>query len=599
MNSPDRSVRLVSRLACGMVVALAIFACSSREGFHQDDSSFPLPPDGGTSEPVRPDCGLRCSRDLKQVLEGCEGAETVVATCNADQGCGAGKCVDACTAADLSQGSLGCDFWTVYPVNSVPPRGPCFAAMIANTWDRGVSITAEYGSSALDISKSVYVIDRKNEKPTYALLEGPLAPGQVAVLFFSHDEEERGQNMVRCPADVTPALLVHPTRSGTTRTKAFRIKTDAPVAAYSVAPYGGFESFTPTATLLLPVSSWTKSYIAVSPSHFEEATTRRSLQIIANEDDTEVSIRPTADISGSAGVDGAAAGVAQTWTLAKGEVLQFSQSSLTGSPIEADKPVGVFGGSECTFLPGPKGWCDMLQQQIPPLSQWGIEYAAVPFKPRLASTSPDARELVPYTIVGGADGTILTYEPSRPRGAPEALDAGQSADFLTDQLFVVKSQDSKHPFHVNVYMTSSQFGGGIPDNITLGDPDYVNVPATDPYLDRYVFLTDFTFPDTTLTFVRKKTPNGFMPVELECAGEVTDFKPLGSSGQYEYAWVQLTSGFVAQKSAKGECGYGRQEARSNGPFAVTVWGVGPDSSYGYVGGTGLRPVNDAPPPIVK
>jgi hypothetical protein len=215
-----------------------------------------------------------------------------------------------------------------------------------------------------------------------------------------------------------------------------------------------------------------------------------------------------------------------------------------------------------------------------------------------AVCSPDVREQVPYTIIGAVDGTELTYEPSRPLNAPETLRMGQSVSFITDQLFVVKSQDSKHPFHVNVYMTGSTYNGG-PDALTPGDPDFVNVQAADQYLDRYVFFTDFTYPETTLTVVRRKTANGFVPVELECAGPITNFAPLGSSGLYEYAWVKLTSNFLPQKFANGECSYGRQEAHSTGPFAVTVWGMGDAASYGYVGGTGLRPINDAPFPTVR
>ncbi|MDF2696565.1 MAG: hypothetical protein K0S65_4948, partial [Labilithrix sp.] len=70
-------------------------------------------------------------------------------------------------------------------------------------------------------------------------------------------------------------------------------------------------------------------------------------------------------------------------------------------------------------------------------------------------------------------------------------------------------------------------------------------------------------------------------------------------GRYEFAWVKLTDGFVGQKFAKGECSYGRHEAHSDGPFDVTVWGTAQYASYGYVGGTGLRPINDAEPPPVK
>lgn len=577
-------------------VVLLIAACSTRDGFVEPNDQPPpfTAPDAAPAAPI--ECGLHCSRDLKEVLTGCEGAEQVVAKCNADQGCGAGACVDACHAVELSKGSAGCDFWTVPPDSPNIGRSGCFAAMIANTWDRGVSITAEFGSDKFDISKSTYTVDRKGTDPVYTRLTGPLLPGQVAIVFLAHDDANFDERAARCPPTVTPAMLIDPVTHGTAITKAFHLQTDAPVSAYSIYPYGGAESFVPTATLLLPVSSWTKNYVAVSPFDFGETQKRRSIQVIANEDGTEVTMKPTVEIAGGGGVTGAASGVAQTWKLSKGQVLQFLQTALTGSPIETNKPVGLFGGSECTEIPTP--YCDTLQQQIPPFAQWGTEYAVVPFQPRVSSFSADAREQVPYTIVGAVDGTVLTYEPSRPLNAPETLGTGQSASFITDQLFVVKSQDSKHPFHVNVYMTGSTYGGGTGAR-TTGDPDFVNVPPSDQYLDRYVFFTDFTFPETTLTVVRRKTAAGFVPVELECGGPITGFTPLGSSGEYEYAWVKLTSGFVPQKFANGECSYGRQEAHSKGPFSVTVWGMAVDASYGYVGGTGLRPINDAPAPPVR
>lgn len=591
-----------TRLASGIVVAAVtsagFLACSNRDGFDVENDEFEPTTEAGI--PDAPACGIHCSRDLKQVLDGCEGSERVVQQCTADQGCGAGKCVDACTAAALTKGSAGCDFWTVPPDEMREARGSCFAAIVTNTWDRAVRVSAEVGAGELDISSAIYVVDRADGEPVYtALGDEPLPPGQVAIVFVAHDELSTDPHTTRCPPAVTPALLTDPITHGTGKTKGFHIKTDAPVSAYSIYPYGGAGSYVPSATLLLPVSSWTTNYVAVSPFDFGDTKKRRTLQIIANEDDTQVTIKPTVPVpSGSSGVVGAVAGVAQTWSLSKGQVLQFVQRSLAGSPIVSNKPVGVFGGAECTFLPAVRA-CDTLQQQIPPFAHWGSEYAVVPYRPRIRSSIPDAREQVPYTFTGAADGTVLTYDPARPRDAPETLASGETVSFITDQVFVVKSQDSRHPFHVNVYMTGAEYGGGSAGSITTGDPDFVNVPPAEQYLDRYVFFADHTFPETTLTFVRTKTANGFMPVELECAGELDGWMALGSGGRYEYTWVTLTKSSQPQKVGAGTCDYGRHVAESNGPFAVTVWGTGSYTSYGYVGGVGLRPVNDAPPPPVK
>lgn len=597
----SRSAGIIALVSSGLFVAAA--ACSSREGF--EDTSPPLAT-GDSGPPEAAASCIHCSRNLKQVLDGCEdaGEPKVIETCGEDQGCGGGRCVDACTAAALENGSVGCDFWTLPPTTDTPSRGACFTAIVTNTWDRGVTVSAEYDGGPLDISKSIYVARRENEQPVYTRLEGPLPPGEVGLVFLAYKE---GSTAVPCPEGVTPALSIDPITHGTALTKAFHIQTDAPVSAYSISPYGGATSFEPTATLLLPVSAWAKNYVAIVPEFdsvdvdgsYPPLVGKRNLQIVASEDDTEVRIKPTVDIEGSVDVPGTPAGVPHSWTLAKGQVLQLAQDSLSGSPIESTKPVGVFGGSHCTFMPAKSAYCDMLQQQIPPLVQWGTQYAVVPYPSRIVGNIPDVPEVVPYTIVGAADGTQLTYEPSRPRGAPETLQHGEVASFTTDAFFVVKSQDSKHPIHVNVYMTGARWNQDIGGSTTTGDPEFVNVPAADQYLDRYVFFADFTYPETGITVVRRKTANGFLPVELTCGGEIPDFQPLGTSGQFEYAWLRLTRGFTEPFAKDGCTNYGRQEAHSDGPFAITVWGTGAFASYGYVGGTGLRPINDAVPEPVR
>ncbi len=602
MTTDHRSRLVALALGGGIALLLAGACASDRDRFDPKDAPA-FEQDASLPEP--PACGFRCSRDLKKVLKDCNGTEETVATCGPDQGCGIDRCIDACQAAALSKGSTGCSFWTVPPDDGDQGAGACFVAMIANTWDRPVNLSAELGAEPLDITQSVYTATRNGKEAVYTKLDGPIPPGQVALVFLSQAEIPVDPAASRCPAGIAPAFKADPIRHGTVKTRAFHITADAPVAAYSIFPYGGAESFFPTATLLLPVSSWDRGYIAVSTGKFgtldPSDVDRRTLQIIANEDDTTVSMLPVEAISEGDQVSPAVAGTAASWNLSRGQVLQITQlASLTGSPVVASRPVGVFGGSPCTFLPNNDPFCDLTQQQIAPLSQWGTEYALVPFKPRTLNVTKATRESVPWSIVGAVDGTVLTYDPEKPPGAPETIAAGQTANFVTDALVTVKSQDSKHPFYVGVHMTGATNGGGAPNRgVTIGDPDFVNVVPSDQFLDRYVFFTDYTFPDTHLTIVRRKTAGGFRPVTLDCAGDVEGFVPLGASGEYEYAYVELTKSFAPQKFAKGECGHGRHEAQSEGPFSLTVWGLGKDASYGYAGGMGSRPINDIPVPTVQ
>jgi IgGFc binding protein len=596
--SPVRT--LVGLIA--LAVAPATFAsCTSdpRDAFRGND---PGPfSEAGSSDAAGSCEHTVCSRDLKQVLRGCEGAETVVETCGEGLGCGDGRCVPACDSAVLSKGSLGCEFATLPPDDRLFNIGDCFAAMIANTWDRPVSITAELGTEPLDLSQSVYTAQADGGNTKYTRVDGPLPPGQVGIVFLSEAKEQLElSGGILCPREVVPAYRDDPAVHGPGLTRAFRLKTDAPVSAYSIYPYGGAKGTVPTATLLLPSSSWGTNYLAVSTATLFVETpgsgkpqyglANRTLQIVAKEDNTEVRMLPSADISPIRDVHGAVSGQATSWMLSRGQVLQLNQAKdLTGSAIESNKPVGIFGGSECVNIPVTYPYCDLTQQQILPIAQWGHEYALVPYRPRIGLE--DARDRVPWSFIGAVDGTQLSYDPVRPPGAPETLAAGERVIFVTDAIVSVKSQDAAHPFYTSIYMTGHEYGG-------LGDPDFVNVVPSGQFLDRYVFFADFTFADTSLTLVRKKTAKGFSAVRLECSGEVTGWRPLGTSGEYEYTWIRLTKGHTPTKLADGrECGYGLHVAESDGPFGVTVWGIDIDASYGYPGGMGLRPISGIQIPV--
>ncbi len=605
-------------LVLGVGCTLSGAACSSRESTFGDGERPLVSDDGG---PVLPPCAeVYCSRDLKKVLGRCDGkTETILAECGEDQGCGGGACVDPCRSAALSKGSTGCSFWTLPAEDDAIGRGSCFATMVTNTWERPVTLGATFDGQPLALGESVYTAETASDGTIqYAPLVGPLPVGQVAIVFLSQAPRagQSADEFTECPAGVKPAFAGDPLQHSTGITRAFHITTDAPVSAYSIFPYGGASSFYPSATLLLPVSAWGTNYLAVNPGHVIRSggqsvsapNPKSTLQIIADEDDTEIRILPRIDIDEGGGAMGAAAGSVQSWTLAKGQVLQIAQlGDLTGSPIESNKPVGLFGGAECSFVPSSYTACDILRQQISPLAQWGSTYALVPFKPRIeAAGGISARELVPWRLVGAVDGTHLTYDPVTPAGAPEWLSAGEVVNFMTDALVVVKSQDTAHPFYAGVFMTGALFNGTLTSGVgtqvtgeTLGDPDFVNVAPSDQFLDHYVFFADNTYPDTSITIVRKKTENGFEPVTLGCAGEVSGFLPLGSTGEYEFAWVELTRSSFPQKFPGGTCGYGRHEARSDGPFSVTVWGMARYASYGYAGGVGSRPINQVVAPVVR
>jgi hypothetical protein len=573
----------------GVVVALmcAFAAC----GGSKNPGGFDTTPDqdagadaggggGGQNDDsgglVGAGCDNHCSSDNHSVLD-C--TNKVVQVCPDDADCLDGKCADACDRAQSDKNSVGCDYYTVDPDTIDEGIGACFAAFIANTTNQDVTITVERKGQSLDVSQFARIPSGTGQSLTYAPLpNGKLPPSQVAILFLAFQHSPLGAQFdVACPAGVNPAAgSEDPAVHGTARGDAFHIKTSLPVIAYDIFPYGGGAAAMTSATLLIPTSAWDTNYVGVNAypasqkASFKHASP--SLDIVGLEDGTKVTISPSADIVAGTNVFGASKGVPQTYTVNKGEILQFSQTDeLSGSPIQSTKPIGVWGGATCLNIDVNTGYCDSAHQQIAPVKALGHEYVAVKYRNR----DDKIEESVPFRMVGAVDGTVLTYDPAPPAGAPTSLATGQLVEFHSDQIFSVKSQDENHPFYVAAYMPGC--GTYFTDDDCRGDPEFVNVVPPAQYLADYVFFTDPTYPETNLVVVRSKQNDGFHDVSLDCFGKLQLWQPLGSGGQYEYTRVDLSRhNFEAQ----AQCNNGRHEMKSDVPFGLTVWGWGSKDTGG-------------------
>jgi hypothetical protein len=564
-----------------MVVVLVVAACGPAHNR----------PPGGTDVGSN-SCGANmCSADLHSVLD-CNG--NLVSMCAADQGCSSGVCVPACQAAADDKSSIGCDYYAVDPDIITVGVGACFAAYIANTWGAPVSITVERGGTQLPSDGFARVPTGQGRSITYApLTGGMLQPNQVAILFLAR----YGEGLTSCPTGVTPAVTatdaaVHGTGLG----EAFHITTSAPTVAYDIFPYGGGASAATSATLLLPTSAWDINYVAVDA--FRKSTivadAQPFIELVGQQDGTNVTIRPSAAITGGVGVAAAPQGTSTVYTLSKGQILQFTQDDeLNGSPITSDKPIGVWGGATCLNIDVGMEACDSAHQEIPPVKALGNRYAAVRYRNRFEGQE----ESVPWRIVGGVDGTTLTYSPTTPAGAPTTLNLGQVAEFDAPGPFVVQSQDSDHPFYMSAHMTGcEQVDSGLDD--CRGDPEFVNIVPPAQYLASYTFFTDPTYPETNLVLVREKTNGAFADVTVDCAGIVTGWKPIDSSDTIEYTRLDLVTGNF---QSVGSCNNGLHVATSARPFGLVVWGWGSAAtvgfmsqavSYAYPAGASIKPINN-------
>jgi hypothetical protein len=544
-------------------------------------------------------CEDVCSNDLRAVVNSCN--DKVITECTADEGCLNGECIaDPCKAAEGAKSSAGCDYWALKTALRPQADGACFAAFVANTWAKSVHINVAYDGGALDPAAFAYIptIDAGgvvNYNP-YDPVAG-LPPGQVAILFLSRYSE--GVSVIDCPKPA--ALGVETGFSGTGIGKAFHITTDYPVTAYQMVPFNGGTAAVTSATLLLPTSAWGTNYIAINaykaipdpPPPANPIGGYPSLVVLAKENATKVTLLPNMAIAGGPGVAAAPAGMPVTYTLNSGQFLQITQpAELTGSPLESDKPVGVFGASTCMRIPTNQTDCDSGQQQLPPVGALGSEYVAVRHKSRNTQMEEPSR----WRMVGVVDGTMLTWAPTKPPNAPATIGLGEVIEFEDPGPFVVRAQDSEHPFYLGAYMT-----GGAPF-MNVGDPEWHNVVPPQQYLRRYVLFTDPTYPETSLvvTRVRSKLTKEFAPVALKCRGDLVGWQPLDKD--YEWTRVDLVTGNFASVE---NCTNGPHEMSSDAPFGVTVWGWGTTQqtlrvSYAYPAGAGFKPINEIKvPPTPK
>ncbi len=530
-------------------------------------------------------CVAGCSPDFHQVLD-CNGV--VVEQCTGLEGCDAslGICANACAAAVNNKQSVGCDFYATDMEAQQPTY--CFAAFVANTWNTPVHLTVERGGQMLPVENFTRIPAGAGPALTYQPFDntGGLPPGEVAIVFLSGN----AGGAPNCP--VAPAVSGDAGTAGTGITDSFKITSDVPVVVYQINPYGGGSVAVTGASLLLPTSAWDTNYVAVNASQFD--LYNPSMNIVAAEDGTTVTMVPVQALVGGNGIPASPANTPVSFMLNAGQNAQISQQQeLTGSIIQSDKPIGFMAGQPCMRAPLGVAYCDHGEQMVPPVQSLGNEYVGVMYRPR-------ANEPAIWRLIGAVDDTQLTWTPDV--AGPATIQQGEIVEVITGTPFVVTSQDTDHPFLMFAYMAGSQWSQ-LTDNGGYGDVDFVISVPPDQYMTNYVFFADPTYPETNLVVVRARAEDDtFRDVDLDCAGVLSGWQPVGD---YEWTRVDLITGDF---QGVGNCSTGRHEMTSEGRFGLWVWGWGTPNtgiftanvSYGYPGGMNVQAINEVVlPPIPR
>jgi hypothetical protein len=444
-----------------------------------------------------------------------------------------------CAEAEMQASTVGCLFFgadlDVHPLNQAQPWGLTVANIQTAESELVAHVTAE-----VRFGDAWHVFEEVDLQPNELHL---FLPGQ-----FPHDASMRLQGAT------------------------LRVRADIPIIAHQFNPIAMARE-TSDASLLYPVSAWDYDYVVMGRPHIGEDAAGELypyLTIVASEDDTIVEIVPSIDTRSGSGVAGGTLGEPLEVTLQEGELLQLAPASssegatLTGTTVNAPpgKPVAVFSGHRCAYVPGDTVACDHLEEQLTGRHQWGRTYAAVRAMPRL-----DAPEPVLWQILAGAHTTVEFHAHDDVTGLPvDSVDLGAG-----DYLELMVSGTAEHPgdFLIEsdepIAVMQYTVGGAMAGN--FGDPAAILLAPTDQFIERLVLLVPEKWAEDHIAITRAQGADVWLDGVLV---EDEWFTAIDDSGDYEAARVDVEDGV--------------HTLVSTAPLSAIVVGYDAWDSYGYLGG---------------
>jgi hypothetical protein len=315
--------------------------------------------------------------------------------------------------------------------------------------------------------------------------------------------------------------------------KAVILRSDDPVIAYGVTRY----QYTSDGFLAYPVTSYGKNYTVASyvdPTNNTGQFLPSETGIVGVYDNTKVTFR-------MGGCESCMVMKLDGDTLKYGEVIRRTlndgdvwllsgigaYNDLSGSKITATKPVSVYSGNFCAYIPTHVSACDFIDEQEIPENIWGTKYHVTPMINRKNFGIIKMFAKKPYTKVyldGEPMWTIVTPGGILGTGYIEARSG------VGEPRPVVVSSDPGFPINVVQY-NPGQSDDGIPS-----DPFQLQCVPIEQYQTEIVFNTPgirggFGFTDNYINLVFKATSDGAIPDDMEFA-EV-------NNGQFN--WVKMNA----------------------------------------------------------
>lgn len=484
----------------------------------------------------------------------CSGYEQCEGNYINDEGIAVAACVGPCEKLEDFPSSEGCSFYTTSMYQaSLPPMTPepPDAIVIGNPQETDATVELRwvpYGSNKEEVVEGPVVVPPGG---SYVFLLDPS-------LTIYQDEQET-------------SLF----RSGSV----YHAVSDLPVVAYLHAPYEGQNSN--ASSLLLPENVLTGDYVIYSHGAWQSPNW---FLVIAMENQTTVTWHPTVETAGNnLPLPYVPAGESGSQLINRFDNIRIDTSvkedrplcerDLSGTVISADKPIWVVSAVRGLRLP----WCgssqvpgcptivdtacnygsDFAMEQNLPLDYWGREYVG-PHSPLRGSEEHHWR------IFAGEDNVTVTVTPAQPDTPIQLAQRGDWADLIVPA-------GTHLEFDATGAIMPVQYVTGHYDNANLnGSPAMVQMVPTAQFLDRYVFVTGFNYPEHYVQVIRE---GGAADVLLDGVA-VGDWEPVG---EWEVSTTLISEG--------------AHEIISDDSFGIIQYGYSPhigaadnSAGYAYMGG---------------
>ena len=502
-----------------------------------------------------------CEGDLSHACRS-DGSGYIDVFCDPVQGitCGAGGiCEGACAPSALGDSYVGCDYWPTVTGNMVSSFYQ-FAVAVSNTTATPAQVTIDGGALAAPVTFTVNSMSTSVRKL-------PWVPS------------------LKLCDNVNIDLCRVPTLGAKAIKGAYHLRSNQPVTVYQFNPLdytlpgAPSNSYSNDASLLLPSNAWRNEYyVATYPVLTDGSIWWPSLMAVtAYQDGTEVTINTRSNTPAAGGAPAFTARVPQTITLNAGDVLELASKEgpgdLTGTHVASTKPVSVFGGHYCAYVPGlPFGYCDHMEESMFPVDALSNRYVVVA---PAVTTIPQGKEQMVRIIATEAN-TTLNYDPPV-AGAPAMI--ANPGDFVE-----IARNPASFAVTASAKVLVAQFMEGSTVAGNTGDPAMSLAVPVEQYRREYLFHSPTNYQTNYVDIIAPATGS----VTLDGTA-VANFQPIGASG---FKLARITP------IGNGPLGDGNHAITGTEPFGIQVYGYGMDTSYWYPGGLDLDlvPIGRTAPP---